>query len=519
MVAQRKPVVNTFYEDDDIPVRSGAEWLKSRGKGLCGTAAPMSDEEATQEAMRSIKEGGKSAGRGRGKGKKDSDLGRIKAVVAEYGKPFYILDGHIWAQDDGRWIVDDGAFNSIWTAKYHRGMKQLEEKLLKQLFEFSIEAVMQVNYNTCSHYYERIGDPLDPKNLAKWIPFILPRHQLLCRHGIYDAHTRSIVDTLEGRVIYGDRCWMSPLDITEEDGEAAKKAEAMLKERMPFDLERERVLELMAIQGLTPHAKVRNIILSYGDGVTGKSTTMKLLGQAASRGHVTDTTLHDLVRNDFAFASIEKAHFNVCDESSLTGPGTVDVLKRLSGGQVQIERKYAHSRPAAVSILFILTANKIPDLPDGSSAMTDRLVPVHFSNVYAGDMDNTTMDNNALAQHPMLRGMWTYLFGCWLTACRKTVEEINKGSAEWQQKVGRNFAANVDPILYAFTELLEHTDNPDDKVKTKDIISALDQSYGKVLDPKDVSQYMRKIFGENGPLTIRFDEGLAKGYKGYKLTT
>ena len=514
MVTQRKPVVNNFtkefYEDDeDVRIVDTKAWAAKRK--LCGTAAP---EDATRQGFQACKVSG---GKGKRKGKKDSDLGRIKAVVAEYGKPFYILDGHIWAQEDGRWIVDDGAFNRIWTTKYHRGMRPPEEKLLKQLFEFSMEIAMRNNYNTCSHYYERVGDPLDPANPTKWIPFSLPRHQLLCRHGVYDATIGGIVDTLEGRMIYGDRCWMSPLDITPEDGEAAKRAEEMLKERMPVDLERERVLELMAIQGLTPHAKVRNIILAYGDGGTGKSTTMKLLGQAASRGHVTETTLHDLVKNNFAFASIEKAHFNVCDESSLAAPGTVDVLKRLSGGQVQIERKYAHARPAAVSILFILTANKIPDLPDGSSAMTDRLVPVHFSKAYAGEIDNTTMDNNALAQHPMLRGMWTYLFGCWLTACRKSVEEINKGSAEWRQKIGRIFAEDVDSIFGAFSELLERSDNPDDKVKTRDIISALEQGYSKFIDPKDVAQYMRKLYGENGPINIKFEGSVFRGYRGYKL--
>lgn len=509
MVTQPKKTVNTFsqeyYEDDDIRIRSGAEWAAKRK--LCGT-----DASAPASAAKSKEKPKKK------RDPKDNDFWRIKLTVAAYGKPFYVLDGHIWTLTDGRWTIDDPKWNSLWAARYNRSMRKSEETLLNQLFGFSMEAVMSQNYNTCSHYYERIGNPLDAKNPAHWVPFDLPRHQLLCRHGIYDALEGRIVDSLEGRIIYGDRCWMSPLDITEADMESAKKVETWLKERVPNDLERERMLELMAVQGLTPHAKVRNIILAYGDGGTGKSTTMKMLGQAASRGHVTETTLQDLVRSNFAFSSIEKAHFNVCDESSLTSAGTVEVLKRLSGGQVQIERKYAHARPAAISILFILTANKIPDLPDGSSAMTDRLVPVHFPQIYAGELDNKTMDNNALAQHPQLPGIFSYLFGFWLLACRKSVDEINRGSADWQREVGQIFASKVDRTLDAISELLEKTDNPDDKVRTRDIITALEEGYGILADAKDVAQYMRKLFGEESSISLKIEEKVMKGYRGYKIS-
>ena len=124
---------------------------------------------------------------------------------------------------------------------------------------------------------------------------------------------------------------------------------------------------------------MKKFFICYGEGSTGKSTYLNLIGKLLGEQNTTFLSLKDL-NEKFHPAELFGKLANIGDDISSKFIEDSDILKKLiSGQETMIQQKY--KRPISFSNFakLIYTANRIPSFEDRTSGMMRRMMLIEIN--------------------------------------------------------------------------------------------------------------------------------------------
>ena len=245
----------------------------------------------------------------------------------------------------------------------------------------------------CIKYYPEIGtkDVNDIKNRIIWSNYIDrtefdPDIEWLCCKNV-------MINLLTGESKKHDPNFMATVQIPHTyvnlDKTPCKplpyKILNFLHEVMSNDDDVETVLDFIAYclwRGFPFH----KWLLFNGSGRNGKGVTTELITRFIGYKNVSNETLHRLLSNNFATASLYNKMINVDADLSSDEFKQTGMLKKLTGNDwIIAEHKFKEPFHYKNYAKLIFSANKMPITPDESDAFFVRPIIINFPNQYLGD--------------------------------------------------------------------------------------------------------------------------------------
>ncbi len=130
------------------------------------------------------------------------------------------------------------------------------------------------------------------------------------------------------------------------------------------------------------------IFMLFGKGANGKTVYTSVLTSLHGFDHVSNVTLKQMVKDDFALADMENKDLNIDNELGNQIIKDTAILKRLTSGfrqQIRIQRKNQQAYNTTLYAKLFFNANKVPVSEDMSDAYNRRLVIIAFPYTFEGD--------------------------------------------------------------------------------------------------------------------------------------
>ena len=137
---------------------------------------------------------------------------------------------------------------------------------------------------------------------------------------------------------------------------------------------------------LWPDHRIKNFVILYGPGDSGKSTFAELLRAFLGRDNCSSVTLHNLSESRFKIAELRHKYANIASDISRDDVKNQSIIKSLTGNDMlTLEQKYKQPFQFINTTKMIFTCNKIPQVTDVDDAYIDRLLLIEFPNRFSKD--------------------------------------------------------------------------------------------------------------------------------------
>jgi putative DNA primase/helicase len=126
------------------------------------------------------------------------------------------------------------------------------------------------------------------------------------------------------------------------------------------------------------------IFILFGLGANGKSVFTSIMTALHGRHNVSNVTIKQMIKNDFALSDLENKDVNI-DSEAVGYISNTAVLKRLTGGSkqpIRVEPKFKQAYDTILYAKLFLNANKMPVIEDLTNADSRRFVILTFPNEF-----------------------------------------------------------------------------------------------------------------------------------------
>lgn len=212
-----------------------------------------------------------------------------------------------------------------------------------------------------------------------------PKGYFVFKNGVLDMASRELIKSVDG--IFTKQY---PFDFNPNDEEAIKRADEFIKSfvyRNWPEKEKQQMISLLyecLLYGCQQKHTLKKVFVFYGDSNTGKSTFPKIWSALLGKRYVLVPEDADKKINDtFFLYSIHQAQVVHMDEVNGKSRRFRDFIKAMSTTQTNtvVRKPGGESKIADVSCLLTFTTNSIFKFKESSSAMFNRLMPIHFAQV------------------------------------------------------------------------------------------------------------------------------------------
>lgn len=189
-----------------------------------------------------------------------------------------------------------------------------------------------------------------------------------------------------------------------------------------------------------------------GSGENGKSTFLNLLTQLIGEENVVSPSLHRLMNNKYARATLYGKLANINADLSEQALQRTGVFKQLTGGdQIQAEEKYKPSFEFWNTATLIYAANKLPKTTDTTDAFFRRWIIIEFPYKFTdADDDHKDKDPNIadqLYQDEELSGLLNFA----LEGLHRVLDQEGFSDTRHMEEIKEEWLRRTNPLM-AFTE-------------------------------------------------------------------
>jgi len=210
-----------------------------------------------------------------------------------------------------------------------------------------------------------------------------------------------------------------------------------------------------------------------GSGENGKSTFLNLLTKLIGEENVVSPSLHRLMNNKYARATLYGKLANINADLSEKALQHTGIFKQLTGGdQIQAEEKYKPSFEFWNTATLIYAANKLPKTRDTTDAFFRRWIIIEFPYKFTDNPDDNHKDKDPrieqqLYQDEELSGLLNFA----LTGLERVLEQGGFSDTQHMDDIKQEWLRRTNPLM-AFTEhYTEH--DPDCIVPKKEFANAV----------------------------------------------
>ena len=155
-----------------------------------------------------------------------------------------------------------------------------------------------------------------------------------------------------------------------------------LMETLPDVRNRTNAIEAFAYT-LLLDLKLEKMIMNLGGGSNGKSTFLSIIEIFLGADNVSNTSIHDLVSNQFAKSRLDGKMANIyADISKRELPELGAVKALISGDSIDVERKHQNSFKIKNTAKMIYSCNELPEIGESSHAVYRRLLLIQWNSQF-----------------------------------------------------------------------------------------------------------------------------------------
>lgn len=183
------------------------------------------------------------------------------------------------------------------------------------------------------------------------------------------------------------------LPVKYQEGVVPTKFNEFLKSSLPDEENRTNAMEAFA-STLLLDLKLEKMIMNVGEGANGKSTFLSVIEHFLGSENVSNTSIHDLLYNQFAKSRLDGKMANIYSDISrreLPELGSVKAL--ISGDTLDVERKHQNEFKLKNTAKMIFSCNELPEIGEESHAVYRRLLLVQWSQKFTHDGENKIKPN------------------------------------------------------------------------------------------------------------------------------
>ena len=148
--------------------------------------------------------------------------------------------------------------------------------------------------------------------------------------------------------------------------------------------DRQTILEMFAVALLRNAINSENVVILVGDGANGKSTLLRTMAEVFGLNNVAAVSIHDLIRNRFAKASLDGKMLNIYGDISSQDLDRLGMIKSIiAGEEIEVEKKYKPSFIMKPYAKMFFAANQLPDIND-ADPIYRRLIVIRFNKQFKG---------------------------------------------------------------------------------------------------------------------------------------
>lgn len=194
--------------------------------------------------------------------------------------------------------------------------------------------------------------------------------------------------------------------------------------------------------------KYHGALLLVGTGENGKSVFIETLARLAGEENVSVVAMSDLSKEVNRHAIVNKL-YNYSEENGATALLNSDIFKKLSsGGVVQVKHLYEQPFNYRNKTKLILSCNELPINRDHTHAMTRRMLPVAFNQVFTDANRNVNMKKDLLKE---ASGIYNIL----LAAYKELDKRERFSLPDKSREILTQYNMEQDPVFAFFKEMLE----------------------------------------------------------------
>jgi len=274
-------------------------------------------------------------------------------------------------RDDILWAYQDGAWTPHRYVVRNRLVKLLGDRY-RRGHATHVEDVIRAEVPLIT------GDPVE-----QWINF---RNGLLdWRTGELHPHTPDVLTTVQLAVDWTPTA-------------ACPRFDQFLSEVVPADMTNV-VWELIGYLMYSGNPLHKAVML-MGTGRNGKGTFLRAITTLLGTRNLTAASLHDLVTNRFATASLYGKLANIAGDIDATYLESTAIFKAITGqDQISAEHKGRDRFQFTPWAVPVFSANEIPPSADTTTGYLSRWLPIPFPNSFLGREDRN-LDNQLATELP-----------------------------------------------------------------------------------------------------------------------
>ena len=295
-----------------------------------------------------------------------------------------------------------------------------------------------------------------------------------CRNGIFDIEKESLLNHTP-KLLSTHQINASLISLeTFNDVFEKSRLKTFLNSIMEKDQERIDVLQEMVGLALSPHAReVKKAFVLYGNGNNGKSIIITLLQNLLGDENIGSVPIADF-KEKFSASTLVNKLVNLVDDDPSENVKEPKNWKSLVAGQVvSVESKFKDATLTTPNLTHIRGMNNLPTTSDKTDGFFSRNVIIPFNNSY-GSLEEVKQGRRKNVADPLLTNRLLDeidIFFTWgvLGLLRLQKNEWVLTSSTAIEQENENYRLEVDSLYKYIIEKIEVTNNPDDKLGTKDI--------------------------------------------------
>lgn len=331
------------------------------------------------------------------------------------------------------------------------------------------------------------------------LPDHLSEPMLNVRNGMLDLRT--------GELHPHDARWLSSVQLPVDwDPKAqAPVYEAWLLAQIPQQADHLEEAASMMLDGSRTPTKA---VFLFGPSRSGKSTFIRLLEALAGPENTSAVTLHMLAENRFAAANVYGAILNAAADLKADHVDDLSMFKMMTGDDlIQADRKFGRQFVFRNRALFVFSANTLPTVGESSRAYSERILPFHFDQSFAGAEDPALEE----AMRAELSGILTRLVRAWQRRAAAGRPMVTDSAVRERFEMASD---RVRQFIRAACEV-EPTDTmivPDGSTTTTLYKAFKDWAADEGKAQMAKSKFTERLQGVPGVTEVRFGEHKARGW-------
>lgn len=226
--------------------------------------------------------------------------------------------------------------------------------------------------------------------------------------------------------------------------------------------------------------RFQKFIIFFGEGATGKSTTLDILRKLLGSNNCASESLQDLIYSDFAGANLEHNLANIHGDLPDRYLKRAGIIKVLTGERhITINRKYGKRYKTKNTAMMFYSCNKIPITYDQTTAFFRRVNLKQYTNIIP---EESRIDNylDKIINEGELSGLLNLALNGLKTLCKR-----GHYDPKYSKDVQKTWEEFSQPLIQFFDKYCEFESNDVNFIiEKKDLLYVFNQFLNSLKFPK-----------------------------------